>query len=117
MKAKLTNQTNSPFDIQTLNGPAVLHAFSTLEGDFDPAFLELLKAGRAVLVEDGGAPAAEPAVNESLAVEVTQPVVQDAGEPVVYDPYTEYRTLAGKDADGRWSATRLAAEIAKLKEA
>lgn len=117
MKAKLTNQTNSPFDIQTLNGPAVLHAFSTFEGDFDPAFLDLLKAGRAVLVEDGGVPAAAPTVKETLTDEVTQSVEQAASEPVASDPYTEYRALAGKDADGRWSATRLAAEITKLKEA
>lgn len=88
---KLKNLVGSPFDLQTLNGPAVIHAFGTLEAEFDSAYLQLIALGGSIVV------------------------VEQEDEADLSDLRSEYLEIAGKDADKRWSDKRLADEIAKLK--
>lgn len=91
---KITNLTNSPYDLQGVDGPVRLPAFGSVEGEFSGEYLDLLAASMAVRV-DAAAEPAEPA------------------EPA--DARAEYESLAGKPADKRWSDKRVAEEIAKLK--
>lgn len=92
---KITNLTNSPFDLQGVDGPVRLPAFGSVEGEFYGEYLDLLAASMAVRVEDAAAEPAEPAETAELRA--------------------EYEALAGKPADKRWSDKRVAEEIAKLK--
>lgn len=101
---KITNLTNSPYDLQGVDGPVRLPAFGSVEGEFSGEYLDLLAASMAVRVEDADAPA--PGAAEDL-----QGVA--AAEPA--DARAEYESLAGKPADKRWSDKRVAEEIAKLK--
>lgn len=48
---KITNRTGAPFDIVTTSGPAVLPAFGSITGSFDPSYLAVLEAGGAVTIE------------------------------------------------------------------
>lgn len=91
---KITNLTNSPFDLQGVDGPVRLPAFGSVEGEFSGEYLDLLEASMAVRVEDAAAEPAEPA-----------------------DARAQYEALAGKPADKRWSDKRVAEEIAKLLKA
>ena len=91
---KITNTVGSPFDIQTLNGPAVLPAFGSLEAHFDSGYLHVLLMG-GYIVEEAEAKEFEPDLSGLQA---------------------EYRERSGKDADKRWSEKRLAAEISQPKE-
>lgn len=93
---KIKNLVGSPFDVQTLNGPKVIAAFGTLEADFDPAYLDILLAGRSIVLDSG-----EP---EKAKAPVT--AESDAAR---------YERLTGKKPDGRWSSDRLAEELAKLE--
>lgn len=49
---KITNRTHSPFDLQGLSGAVRLPAFGEIEGEFDPEYLEILRAGGNVLIEE-----------------------------------------------------------------
>lgn len=40
---KITNKTPHPYDIHTKDGVKVIAAFGTLEAEFDPAYLEMIK--------------------------------------------------------------------------
>ena len=91
---KITNTVGSPFDVQTLSGPAVLPAFGSVEAEFDPTYLEILCAGGVVVVDE----------SKTAKDEDDLSALQ-----------SEYAELAGKNADKRWQAERLAAEIEKLK--
>lgn len=88
---KITNLTNSPYDLQGVDGPVRLPAFGSVEGEFAGEYLDLLAASMAVRI-DAAAEPAEPA-----------------------DARAQYEALAGKPADKRWSDKRVAEEIAKLK--
>lgn len=101
---KITNKTPHPHDIHTKDGVKVIAAFGTLEAEFDPAYLDMIKLSFEVeeVTEDrdansrvGGNSHARESVNS---------------------PEAEYEALSGKKPDGRWSEERLAAEIAKLKD-
>lgn len=52
---KITNLTNSPYDLQGVDGPVRLPAFGSVEGEFSGEYLDLLEASRAVSVEDADA--------------------------------------------------------------
>ena len=52
---KITNLTNSPYDLQGVDGAVRLPAFGSIEGEFSGEYLELLEAGMAVRVEDADA--------------------------------------------------------------
>lgn len=52
---KITNLTNSPFDLQGVDGPVRLPAFGSVEGEFSGEYLDLLEASMAVRVEDAEA--------------------------------------------------------------
>lgn len=52
---KITNLTNSPFDLQGVDGPVRLPAFGSVEGEFTGDYLDLLAASMAVRVEDADA--------------------------------------------------------------
>lgn len=121
---KITNLTNSPFDLQGVDGPVRLPAFDSVEGEFSGEYLELLAASMAVRVEDAEAPAPAPAPapEPEPEPEPEQGPAEDlqgvdaAAEPAEpAEPRVEYEALAGKPADKRWSDKRLAEEIAKLK--
>lgn len=107
---KITNLTNSPFDLQGVDGPVRLPAFGSVDGEFSGEYLDLLAASMAVRVEDAEAPAPEPSAAEDLQG------VDAAAEPAEpAEPRAQYEALAGKPADKRWSDKRVAEEIAKLK--
>lgn len=104
---KLTNLVGSPFDVQTLGGPAVLPAFGTLEASFDSGYLQVLTMGGYILA------------TEEVKKPVPAPTPSQAKDPEDEDLselQAEYRELSGKDADKRWSDKRLADEIAKIKK-
>ena len=93
---KIKNLVGSPFDVQTLSGPKIIAAFGTLEAEFDPAYLEIVLAGRSIVLDGGKAEKAKaPVTAESDAA--------------------RYERLTGKKPDGRWSAERLSEELAKLE--
>lgn len=96
MKTTLTNTVGSPFDIQTLGGPAIITAFGELTAEFDRAYLDIITAG-GVLVAGKAVKPAKPAAHSSD------------------DDEARYEAITGKKPDGRWSEERLAAELAKLK--
>lgn len=104
---KITNLTNSPYDLQGVDGPVRLPAFGSVEGEFSGEYLDLLAASMAVRVEGAEAPAPELTAAEDLHG------VDAAAEPA--DVRSQYEALAGKPADKRWSDKRVAEEIAKLK--
>lgn len=108
---KITNLTNSPYDLQGVDGQARLPAFGSVEGEFSGEYLDLLAASMAVSVEDAEAPAPAPAPEPSADEGLED--VDAADEPA--DSRVQYEALAGKPADKRWSDKRLAEEIAKLK--
>lgn len=93
---KIKNLVGSPFDVQTLSGPKIIAAFGTLEAEFDPGYLDIMLAGRSIVLDSG-----EP---EKAKTPVT--AESDAAR---------YKRLTGKKPDGRWSAERLAEELAKLE--
>lgn len=92
---KITNKVGSPFDVQTLSGPAILPAFGSLEAEFDSGYLQIICMGGHIFVDDTPEPEVEPDLSELQA---------------------EYRKLSGKDADKRWSEKRMTTEISQLKE-
>ena len=93
---KIKNLVGSPFDVQTLSGPKIIDAFGTLEAEFDPAYLDILLAGRSIVLDK-----AEP---------------EQAKKPVTTESdAARYERLTGKKPDGRWSAERLAEELDKLE--
>ena len=49
---KIKNLTNSPFDLNTVDGKVVLPAFGEIEADFDPGYLQMLRKARTVDVID-----------------------------------------------------------------
>lgn len=99
---KIKNLVGSPFDVQTLSGPRVIDAFGTLEAEFDPAYLDILLAGRSIVIDED-----RPQKKETK---------QEEKEPVKPESdAARYERLTGKKPDGRWSDERLLAEIAKLK--
>jgi hypothetical protein len=114
---KITNLTNSPYDLQGVDGPVRLPAFDSVEGEFSGEYLDLLAASMAVRVEDAEAPVPvpvpvpEPEPEPSAAEDLQG--VDAAAEPA--DVRAQYEALAGKPADKRWSDKRVAEEIAKLK--
>lgn len=95
---KITNTVGSPFDVQTLNGPAILPAFGSIEANFDSGYLNVLLMGGHIIEE---------------AAEEVEPQVEELDLSTLR---AEYLDLAGKDADKRWSEKRLAEEVAKLLE-
>lgn len=52
---KITNLTNSPFDLQGINGSVRLPSFGSVEGEFSGEYLDLLAASQAVRIEDAPA--------------------------------------------------------------
>ncbi|WP_250439331.1 hypothetical protein [Delftia tsuruhatensis] len=110
---KITNLTNSPYDLQGVDGPVRLPAFDSVEGEFSGEYLDLLAASMAVRVEDAEAPAPAPEPEPEPGPAEDLQGVDAAAEPA--DARAEYEALAGKPADKRWSDKRVAEEIAKLK--
>ena len=114
---KITNLTNSPYDLQGVDGPVRLPAFDSVEGEFSGEYLDLLAASMAVRVEDAEAPAPAPASQpepEPSAAEDLQGVDAAAG---LADARAQFEAVAGKPADKRWSDKRVAEELAKLQKA
>jgi hypothetical protein len=119
---KITNLTNSPYDLQGVDGPVRLPAFDSVEGEFSGEYLDLLAASMAVRVEDAEAPAPAPAPEpepepEPSAAEDLQGVDAAAEPAEPADARAQYEALAGKPADKRWSDKRVAEEIVKLQKA
>ncbi|ARP53669.1 hypothetical protein ALFP_1782 [Alcaligenes faecalis] len=135
---KITNLTNSPYDLQGVGGRVRLPAFGSVDGEFSGEYLDLLAASMAVRVEDAAGPellkpdslseheSSLPETSESEAIEhepsesessnppaADQPAA-DSAEPT--DAHAQYEAMTGKPADKRWSEKRLAEEIAKLQK-
>lgn len=49
---KITNLANSPYDLQGADGPVRLPAFGSVEGEFSSEYLDILKAGGVVHIEE-----------------------------------------------------------------
>lgn len=49
---KIKNLVGSPFDVQTLSGPAIIEAFGTLTAEFEPGYLDLLLTCRNIVIDD-----------------------------------------------------------------
>lgn len=86
---RVTNLSNSPYTLQSANGPVVVSAKGDVTAEFDAAYLMRLKAFPSVRVE---------------------PIDDDSS-----DLRVRYESLAGKPADKRWNDRRLADEIAKME--
>ncbi|WP_047219130.1 hypothetical protein [Delftia lacustris] len=115
---KITNLTNSPYDLQGVDGPVRLPAFGSVEGEFSGEYLGLLAASMAVRVEDAEAPASAPEPEPEPNADEDLQGVDAAAEPAEpADARAQYEALAGKPADKRWSDKRVAEEIAKLQKA
>lgn len=52
---KITNLTNSPFDLNGVDGAVRLPAFGSVEGEFSGEYLALLLASQAVRIEEAPA--------------------------------------------------------------
>lgn len=111
---KITNLTNSPFDLQGVDGPIRLPAFGSVEGEFSGEYLGLLEASMAVCVEGVESPV--PELGPTIAY-CQQDADVDADADADADARVQYEALAGKPVDKRWSDKRVAEEIAKLQEA
>lgn len=116
---KITNLTNSPYDLQGASGLVRVPAFGSVESEFLGEYLELLRLSGAVRVEtvepklehaDSPAPAPAPAP-------APEPEPEPEPDAAPVDLRAQYKALAGKDADGRWNDTRVAAEIEALQKA
>lgn len=99
MAITIHNLTNSPFDLLDDKGEKVrIGARETLVGfKPHPRHENLYRQLGYFRIEEGGAPA---------------PKVDERDELPLAD---QYRELAGKDPDKRWSNKRLLAEIEKLQ--
>lgn len=103
---KITNLTNSPYDLASVGGKVRLPAFGSVEGEFSGEYLHILRNSGAVRIE-AGEPVEQPKAQEKGA---------DQADPV--DKLrAEYKELAGNDADKRWGEARLQSEIDKLLKA
>lgn len=141
---KITNKTPHPYDIHTKDGVKVIDAFGTLEAEFYPAYLDLIKLSFDVeeVTEDredeqdadlddstdDESDDSEDQVEDTDPVdeydsskeqadqaEEDQPESEEEAEEQQLEPKAEYEALSGKKPDGRWSEERVLAEIAKLK--
>ena len=76
---KIKNLVGSPFDVQTLSGPAIIEAFGTLEAEFEPGYLELLLTCRNIVLDEPEEQ--QPAVDTEAEQELEPEVEQEAEEP------------------------------------
>lgn len=58
---KIKNLTNSPFDLQAVEGKVRLPAFGEVEGEFSDEYLDILRASGAVEVGEATKPVAQKA--------------------------------------------------------
>lgn len=84
----IKNPTRSPFTVVSLNGPVHVPAFGEGHGDFDPSYLNVIRASGVLKI-----------VEEDQSSSLSD----------------EYERIAGKEPDKRWSEKRIAEELAKLK--
>jgi|SRR5690606_2128060 len=102
MSITIHNLTNSPFDLLNDKGEKVrIDARGTIE-EFKP------HPGQESLYRSLG----YFRIEESRAGPAPAAVQADVDEPALAD---QYRELAGKDPDKRWSTKRLQSEIEKLQ--
>lgn len=62
---RITNLTNSPYDVNSKQGTVRLPAFGVVEGDFDNDYINLLQLCSVVTVEDVGENGVEPEKQET----------------------------------------------------
>lgn len=86
---KIINRTNSPYDLQGIDGSVRLPAQAEVVAKFAPEYIDILRAGGMVGVEEADAP--------SMGLR------------------ERYEALAGRPADKRWNDKRVAGEIEKLE--
>lgn len=104
MKATIRNTSISPYEFTALSGSITIPAGGSAYGDFDEQYLAMLDASAQVIIERDGLQA---------TVEPQAAVQEKAGEETSQEDV--YFSLAGRHADRRWSAARLAAEINALQ--
>lgn len=104
---KIVNKTNSPFDLQSVDGKVVLPAFGEVEADFEAGYLDLLRAARTVDVK-----AIDPLDHDGNGKKGgSKPA--SSGDEVIQGLRAEYTELTGKKPHHLWKQDRLQAEIDK----
>lgn len=100
MRVTIRNLIGSPYDVATLNGPAILPANGELTADFDPVQVDIWRgAGGVEVIEDLPDP-----------VIMKEPVPEPDGE--VETLRLLYAERFGKEPDKRWGEARLKKELA-----
>jgi len=104
MKITVKNLIGCPYDVETLNGPAVLPAFGDLTAEFSPLQIELFKHSLGVEIVTASAPAKQAPVEPDNSAEM--------------DQLRQIATALGIEVKESWSARRLQSKIdAVLKKA
>ncbi|WP_394065415.1 hypothetical protein [Alcaligenes sp. WGS1538] len=112
---KITNLTNSPYDLVDSQGRKVrLAARGVVEGfEPHPMHIGTYRALGYFRIENGheAAKKVEPASEQKPTVSA----VEKSQDEPQSDLREQFKALAGKDADKRWGDARIAEEIEKLK--
>lgn len=111
---EIINRTNSPFDLQAVNGKVVLPAFGEVKAEFDADYLDLLRAARTVDVKP--ACKSDPLDHDGDGKKGGS-LPADAADAEIQRLRTEYTDLTGKKPHHLWKAERLQSEIDKAVEA
>lgn len=103
MRVTIRNLVGSPYDVATLNGPAILPANGELTADFDPAQVDIWRG--------------VPGVEVIEAEELPEPVIMREPVEMVGDGELEtlrllYAERFGKEPDKRWGERRIRSELA-----
>lgn len=109
---KIKNLTNSPFDLNAVDGKVLLPAFGEVEAEFEPDYLALLRAARTVDVKQVGNPLDHDGDGRKGG---SKPA--SAADDEIQRLRTEYTELTGQKPHHLWKAERLQSEIDKALEA
>lgn len=96
MAHRLKNKSGMPYDIATLNGPAILPANGEITVELSAFEIEVMRHSPEIEISDAD----------------EKPVADQPDDLVRLR--AEYKELAGKKAFGGWKADRLQSEIDKL---
>lgn len=124
---KIKNLTNSPIEIQSTEGMKIIPSFGSLDGEFDPEYLNLLKLCGSVRVEDADEGEEELQAPIPAPVTIQEEQQQDddddedeqEAQEAPKQPLSlrdEYAAMMGKPAPKAWNDKKVAAEVKKLKE-
>lgn len=109
---KIVNKTNSPFDLQAVDGKVVLPAFGEVTREFEEGYLDLLRAARTVDVLDASDP-----LDHDKDGKKGGSLPASAADGDIARLRAEFTDLTGKKPHHLWKAERLQSEIDKALEA